>query len=87
MAVVDIDARQNSAKGNGSNDSCTLPSLGCNTGDLAAGAARAKGARRRRGEDIFRIEVNPLMPRHAAASETHRLRSKRCPAIVAAAYD
>jgi len=62
-------------------------SLGFTPGGLTAAIARAKGARRRRGEDIFRIEVNPLMPRHAAASETHRLRSKRCPAIVAAAYD
>jgi hypothetical protein len=58
LAVVDINARQNGAKGNGSNITCPVLSLSRNEGDLTVGTAHAKSARRRRGKDNSRIVAN-----------------------------
>jgi hypothetical protein len=56
---MDINARRRTAEGTGANDACANPNLGFNPGDLAVAITPAKGARRRREEELSCTEAIP----------------------------
>jgi hypothetical protein len=56
---MDINAPQKTAEGSGTGNERANLNLGFNPGDLAVAIPTAKGARRRRGEDISCTEAIP----------------------------
>jgi|HubBroStandDraft_6_1064221.scaffolds.fasta_scaffold4055541_1 hypothetical protein len=56
---MDINARRRAAEGSGANNDGANPNLSLNPGDLAVAITPAKGARRRREEELSCTEAIP----------------------------
>jgi hypothetical protein len=87
---MDINARWKPTEASGADSDRATPSLGFNPGDLAVATTPAKGARRRRGQEISctkppRENFEPIRPRPKRTLRTWH--PERRFATFAAAYD